>query len=230
MKSRARAAPAPLAPRRPFRSSIHGELVAELRRMIVEHALPPGSRIAEAELCAAFGVSRTPLREALKALASERLVTLQPFRGAVVTGLSAERIAHLFEAQAILESQAARLAATRASAAEIAAFARKHRRMVRLFERGDRKGYFALNQELHADLVALSGNEVLVEAHAAVLVQVERARLAALDVGRRWSDSVAQHAAILAALADRDAERLATTLHDHVVETGAALAARPGAP
>ena len=213
------------APRR-FRSSIHGGLTAELRRMIVEHALPPGSRIAEAELCATFGVSRTPLREALKALASERLVTLQPFRGAVVTGLSAERIAQLFEAQAILEGQAARLAASRASAAGIAGFARKHRRMVRLFERGDRKGYFALNQELHADLVALSGNGVLVEAHAAVLIQVERARLAALDVGRRWSDSVAEHAEILAALEDRDGERLARTLHDHVMETGSAIAAR----
>ena len=198
--------------------------------MIVEHALPPGSRIAEAELCATFGVSRTPLREALKALASERLVTLQPFRGAVVTGLSAERIAQLFEAQAILESQAARLSARRASVAEIAAFERKHRRMVRLFERGDRRSYFALNQELHADLVALSRNEVLIEAHAAVLIQVERARLAALDIGRRWSESVAQHAEILAALKGRDADRLATTLHDHVIETGAALTARSSAP
>ena len=188
--------------------------------MIVRHELRPGEWIAEAQLSQALGVSRTPLREALKALASERLVVLHPFRGATVTGLSLEQVEHLFETQAILEAEAARLAASRGSDAEIASFEKKHRRMLGFFARGDRKPYFELNQELHRDLVAMSHNPVIVETHAIILTQVERARFAALDIGHRWEESVAQHEAILLALKARDPQLLATLVGAHVSGTG----------
>ncbi|AMJ62487.1 hypothetical protein AXW83_21230 [Bosea sp. PAMC 26642] len=188
--------------------------------MIVRHELQPGEWIAEAQLSQALGVSRTPLREALKALAAERLVVLHPFRGATVTDLSLEQVEHLFETQAILEAQAARLAASRASAAEIAAFEKKHLRMLGYFTRGDRKPYFELNQELHRDLVAMSHNPVIIETHAVILTQVERARFAALDIGHRWEESVAQHEAILLALKARDIEHLGQLVGIHVIGTG----------
>lgn len=191
--------------------------------MILRHELLPGQWVPEAQLCEKLGVSRTPLREALKVLAAEKLVTLYPYRGVAVAELSLDHVGHLFEVQALLESAAARLACERASQVEIARFEHVHHRMVRFFERGDRKAYFALNQELHRALVAMSGNPALVEAHLGVLIQIERARYLALGVARRWKDSVAQHGAILDALRRRDVEAIEAVVTRHVGETRLAV-------
>lgn len=191
--------------------------------MIVRHELRPGAWIAEAQLSQALGVSRTPLREALKALASERLVVLEPFRGATVTGLSPDQVGHLFKSQAIVEAQAARLAASRATESELAAFEKKHLRMLAHFARRERKPYSELNQGLHRDLVAMTHNPVLVETHAIILTQVERARFAAPSIGHRWEASVAEHDAILVALKARDANLLENLVSTHVMTTGQAV-------
>jgi DNA-binding GntR family transcriptional regulator len=199
---------------------MHDGITAEIRAMIVRHELAPGSRVGEAELSQTLGVSRTPLREALKALAAERLIVLHPFRGATVSELPAEQVSHLFEAQALMESQAAQLACIRARDAEIAAFRSQHERMLRFFRNGNRKSYFAVNQELHRALVAMAHNPILVEAHASIMVQIERARFAALDHAHRWEESIAQHEAIFEALQARDAAGLAEIVRRHVIETG----------
>jgi DNA-binding GntR family transcriptional regulator len=208
-----------------FRRSLHEELTGRLRDMILRHHLLPGQWVPEAELCEDLGVSRTPLREALKALAAEKLVTLYPYRGVAVAEFSREHVAHVFEVQCMLESKAAELACERAAVDEIDEFEKTHKRMVRLFERGDRKAYFALNQELHRALVAMSHNPVLVETHAGVLVQVERARFLALDIGRRWEDSVSQHDAILLALQARDGDTIRAIVRRHIEETRLAVEA-----
>ena len=206
-----------------FRPSLHVEITGRLRDMIMRHELEPGAWVPEGELCERLGVSRTPLREALKALAAERLVTLYPYRGVAVAELSTDHVGHLFELQSMLETSAATLAATRATDAEIADFEKAHKRMVRFYERGDRKAYFALNEDLHRALVAMSHNPALVEAHATNLVQVQRARFVALDIGRRWAESVEQHTDILEALKARDAKRLAKLVKKHVDATGATV-------
>jgi DNA-binding GntR family transcriptional regulator len=205
---------------RHFRPSLHVEITGRLRDMIMRHELEPGAWVPEGELCDRLGVSRTPLREALKALAAERLVTLYPFRGVAVAELSTDHVGHLFELQSMLESSAASLAAERATGTEIADFEKVHKRMVRFYERGDRKAYFALNEDLHKALVAMSHNPALVEAHATKLLQVQRARFVALDIGRRWAESVQQHSDILDALKSRDAKRLARLVRKHVEATG----------
>ena len=114
-----------------FRRSLHEELTGRLREMILRHHLLPGQWVPEAELCEDLGVSRTPLREALKALAAEKLVTLYPYRGVAVAELSREHVGHVFEVQSLLESMAAQLACERAAVAEIDAFEKIHKRMVR---------------------------------------------------------------------------------------------------
>ena len=203
-----------------FRESLHSALTDRLRTMILTQDLKPGDRINELELSASLGVSRTPMRESLKVLASEKLVTLFPYRGAVVADLSADIIAHLFEVQSILESQAAVLACRRATAAEVAAFEVLHHRMLQLFAKGEKNSYFEINQTLHKMLVAMSHNPSLAETHATIMTQIERARYAALVFEDRWRQSVEQHNAILSALKARDVISLPGLVSHHVLETG----------
>src|SRR3954463_16118835 len=110
------------------RLSLHEEIVGLLREMILEGKLEPGSRIAEAGLCRQLGVSRTPLREALKVLAAEQLVELLPNRGAMVSRVTLEETAELFEIIEAFEELIGELAAERMTDAEIAELQDLHRR------------------------------------------------------------------------------------------------------
>ena len=203
-----------------FRESLHDALTERLRTMILLQHLKPGDRINELELSAALGVSRTPMRESLKVLASEKLVTLFPYRGAIVSHLSPDLIEHLFEVESIIESQAAVLACSRATQAELVKFETLHQRMLSLFRKGEKSSYFDINQTLHNLLVEMSHNPCLQETHATVMTQIKRARYAALILGDRWRQSVEQHNDILAALKARDHVRLPGLISNHVLETG----------
>src|SRR5437867_7965481 len=111
------------------RRSLHNELVERLRDMIGTGALTSGEKIQEMALCRRFGVSRTPLREALKVLASEGIVTLQPHRGATVASLSAPELEEVFPVMGALESLAGEIACRRITDQEIAEIAALHRTM-----------------------------------------------------------------------------------------------------
>ena len=119
------------------RVSLHDETVSRLRALITDGALRPGSRIDERELCERFGVSRTPLREALKVLASEGLVELLPHRGSRVTRLSAPELRDAFEIVAALEALAGELACRRITDAQIDDIAAVHARMEEHYRRGE---------------------------------------------------------------------------------------------
>ena len=112
------------------RKTLHEQLVERLREIILEGGLEAGAKIPERELCERLGVSRTPMREALKVLASEGLVSLVPNRGAVVRGLTREDIDDLFPLIGALEALAGELACERISDSEIAAIERLHADMV----------------------------------------------------------------------------------------------------
>lgn len=207
----------------PFRESLHDSLTDQLRNMILKHELQPGEWLQEMQLCETLGVSRTPMREALKVLASEKLVVLHPYRGASVAEIELEVVAELFEVQAILESQAGLLAAERASDAEISAFSAKQDEMTGYFRAGDRSAYFRLNQELHTAIVTMAANTRLLESHQSVMTQISHARYAALDEENRWQVSIEQHAAIRDALVRRDGPALAARILKHVNDTKTAI-------
>jgi DNA-binding GntR family transcriptional regulator len=203
-----------------FRESLHDSLTQRLRKMILEHELKPGEWIQELELCQTLGISRTPMREALKVLAAEKLVVLHPYRGATVTEIDPTILLELFEIQAILESQAGILACERASQEDIEAFGAKHAKMIQHFEGNRRKAYFAVNQELHCAIVAMCGNASLAAMHGNVMEQIERARFLALDAAHRWEHSIEQHEGILDALRKRDPNLIAARIRTHVLDTG----------
>jgi len=208
------------------RMSLHEEVVARLRGMILDGALPPGGWIAEMKLCEDLAISRTPLREALKVLASENLVTLMPNRGAIVTDIRVEEIAELFEIMDALEGLIGRLAVARARDDEIAELQRMHLAMVAHHEGGRRSDYFDLNQAIHQRIADLSGNQSLASAYSGFAGKIKRARYLANLSDARWAESAREHAGFMAALAARDAERFAVLLQEHSRHTGAVVCER----
>jgi len=212
-------------PRRPARAKIHAELVESLRDMIVEGELAAGSRVPERQLCARFGISRTPLREALKVLAAEGLLELLPNRGARVRRLGAEEIAETLKVIGALEALAGELACARLTEAELAVIRARHHEMLAHHLERDRLAYFKANQAIHRTIVAASGNATLIQTYASLSGRIRRARYAANLDPKRWDEAVAEHEEILAALAARDGERLAHLLRSHLDNKSYALAA-----
>jgi DNA-binding GntR family transcriptional regulator len=211
------------------RPSLHDQLLGRLRAMIVEGELLPDSKIDEKDLGARFGVSRTPLREALKVLASEGLVTLIPHRGAMVTGLDIEELAAAFPVMGTLEALAGELAAQHATEWEIAEVARLQGQLVDLHRAGDLRGYFEINKLIHEIILGAARNPVLTQLYGQVALKVRRARFTANMSAERWAEAIAEHEEILQALKGRQAKKLSTILRshlDHKFETVRASLAR----
>jgi DNA-binding GntR family transcriptional regulator len=201
------------------RQTLHGQVANRVRDMIIEGILAPGSRIYEGELGAQLGVSRTPLREALKTLAGEGLIDLVPSRGAVVRKLTAQAAADMLEVLAELEAAAGRKACERASAEEIAAVRQLHDRMIVLYTKRKRLEYYKLNQEIHSSIARLSKNEELRQIHELLQARLKRIRFIGNEGPDRWAGAVSDHEEIIAALEARDADRLARALRVHMEAT-----------
>jgi DNA-binding GntR family transcriptional regulator len=191
------------------------ETVTVLRRMIVRGELAPGHKLREEELCARLAVSRTPLREAIRTLAHEGLVQLLSNRSAQVAALDLDQVEHLFEVVATLEARAAALACQHATADDLADLAALHARMKAHHRRGERSEYFALNLRIHRRMVAAARNPVLLSIYDTLLPQLERVRYLPSRRARRWPAAMEEHDAMAAALAARDAARLAALMRAH---------------
>lgn len=200
-------------PRRKGR--LHVATVETLRQMIVSGTLPPGQKLREQELCDRLGVSRTPLREALRTLAAQGLVTLSQNRGAEVAPLTLDDIAQLFDVVATLEALAARLACSTISDEEIAEIGLRHYRMRLHHARGELPEYFALNQQIHRALIEAARNPVLLDIWEMMSSRVERAKYLPNLQGERWHAAMSEHDVMLAALLARDGEALSCLLRQH---------------
>ena len=198
------------------RRSLHDEMAERLRRLIVEGDLEPGEKISEKELCDIYGVSRTPLREALKVLAREGLVVLTPHRGAHVSMLTVADLEQAFPVIGALEALAGELACERATDEEISEISHLHLKMLTAWKNRDRKKYFRLNQRIHEALAAAARNPVLDQMRAMLTGRVARARYHANISTPRWDQAMKEHKAILAALKARDGERLGRVLKQHL--------------
>ena len=199
-------------------ASLHGEVLSRLRDYIVEGGLAEGGRVPERELCEMFGISRTPLREALKVLASEGLVELLPNRGARVRALSPQDLAELFDVMGGLEALAGRLACENITDNEIAEVERLHYEMYGCYLRRDMHGYFQFNQLIHQKIVAAARNTVLSSTYANFAGRLRRVRYSA-NLARkrdRWSEAMREHEAILDALRRKAGEELSDILFLHL--------------
>ncbi len=208
------------------RPGLHHLIVDRLRTMILDGDLRPGQRLPEVRLCKSLGVSRTPLREAFKLLASEGLIELRPHRGGVVAAIHHEEIAAVFEVMGGLEHLAGQLVCDRVSNAELAELEEWHARMVALHRKGARTAYFRLNQEVHDRIIALARNAVLLSTYRSFAGKIRRARAQANYDSLRWAESVREHDAIMRALRARRGDVLAERLREHNAHTGRVVIAQ----
>lgn len=186
-----------------------------LREMILDGRLPPGARISERYMHEAFGLSRTPLREALKVLNVEGLVELAPNRGAMVTRLSLTDLQAAFELLATLDGTGGEYACERASDAAIAHIAKLHDAMVAEFEKRDLQRYFRLNKEIHLAIVDAAANPALSRVYRSECARVDRYRFSGNRDLERWERSIRQHEQILDALRTRQGALLREILIAH---------------
>jgi DNA-binding GntR family transcriptional regulator len=220
--------------------SLHGEILTRLRDHIVEGHIPDGGRIPERQLCEMLGISRTPLREALKVLAAEGLVELLPNRGARVRRLSERDLFELFDVMGGLEALAGRLACENIGDTEVAEIERLHYEMYGCYLHRDMHGYFRVNQLIHQKIVEASGNATLRSAYASFAGRIRRVRYAANFARKRerWGEAMREHEAILEALRRRAGSELSDILFRHLrnkrtaaveyLTAGGSAAAEPG--
>ena len=198
------------------RRYLHDEVADRLRALIRSGELEPRARVNELELAEQFGISRTPLREAIKILATEGLLDLLPNRGARVASISSEEIDEMIEVVAGLEATAADLACRRITDAEIAVIESMHNAMLKAWKRKDNEGYFTLNREIHEAIMQASRNATLQGIYATLSGRIQRARYAAHKTPEQWKKAVDEHGEMLCLLKDRDGAHLAVLMREHV--------------
>jgi DNA-binding GntR family transcriptional regulator len=195
---------------------LHDEVVSRLRHMLVEGEIPPGMRVPERALCAAFGISRTPLREALKVLAAEGQVVLLPNRGARAAKLTSKDMRDLFEVCEGLEAIAGELACRRISDDDLRQLLRLHEEMRQHFEARDLVPYYRCNRSIHETIVRASDNAVLVQLYDSVTARIRGARYVAPMPPDHWVLAMHEHDAIMNALMRRDGIALSHILQTHL--------------
>ncbi len=199
------------------RLTLHEEIVDRLREMIFQGDLMVGNRVPERDLCLKFSISRTPLREALKVLANEGLITLQPNRGAWVTQLTAGDVDELFPIMGSLEALSGELACQNATDADIAEVKALHYEMAMYYTRGDRPNYFKVNRSIHEKIMEIAANPSLLQFYRSLSERIRRARYLANISANRWDASMKEHELILGALEGRNGVLLADLLKAHLL-------------
>lgn len=192
------------------------EVLEHLRNLIIQGELASGAKLNERVLCERLRTSRTPVREAIKYLASEGLVELLPNRGAIVTPITVTAVREMFVLLGALEALAGELACVNASDADIAEIRALHYQMLAHHARGELAPYFRRNQEIHMRLVECAGNATLANTYRALNGHVRRARYMANLSRERWDHAVEEHQKILDALLRRDGALLPALLRSHL--------------
>ena len=200
------------------RTALHDTLVSRLRDMIIEGELAPGSRMHESQLGEQLGVSRTPLREAIKYLASEGLVELVPSRGAVVKRFTGKDVHDMIIVLKSLEELAGTLACVTATDEEIARVRKIHNEMLRCYQARDRLSYYKLNQAIHTEISLLTHNEALASMQALLQSRLKRIRFIGHEGPEKWAAAVAEHEEMITALEARDGKALSEVLGRHLLK------------
>ncbi len=207
----------PLTPR-----ALYQDVAERLRQQIFNRELEPGNWIDEQKLALEYGISRTPLREALKVLAVEGLVTMKLRRGAYVTEMSTTDVAQVYHLMALLESDAAGRVAAHASDTQIADLQALHDRLE--LQVGERDAFFDANEQFHLQLLELAGNRWSAQIVLDLRKVMKLNRHLSLFKQGRLAESLAEHRAVMAAIAARRPDEAARLMRAHF-DNGLAAAA-----
>jgi len=197
-----------LAPR-----ALYQEVAELLRQRIFRRELEPGSWIDEMKIAEEFGISRTPLREALKVLAAEGLVTMKVRRGAYVTEVSENDLAEVYHLLSLLESDAAAAVARGATPAQLQELQALHAELEAAV--ADRDRFFVLNERFHMRLLEVAGNKWRNQMVADLRKVMKLNRHNSLLKSGRIEESLQEHRAVMEALLRRDADAAMQRMREH---------------
>jgi DNA-binding GntR family transcriptional regulator len=203
--------------------ALYEEVARRLRQRIFSHELAPGSWIDEQALALAYGISRTPMREALKVLASEGLVVLKPRRGCYVVQVSQRDVEEVFAVLALLEGQCAYEALSRAQPEDLQRLEVLHEQLELLGTEKHTAEWFEINQEFHRILHEMSGNRCLVHVIDNLRKIMTLVRFHALQQGDRLQECVEEHRRIMSAIRSRDPIAVKEYVQDHLLNVGKAI-------
>jgi DNA-binding GntR family transcriptional regulator len=212
------------------RPRLHDTVVEHLRNWIVEAVLAPGTKLNERKLCETLGISRTPLREALKVLAAEGLIEIAPNRGASVTKLSDTEVWETFELISGLEAMSGELACERITPLEVAEIKALHYAMLACKAQNDLPGYYSRNQAIHNKINEAARNSVLHQTYLSLNRRLQALRFRSNFHPGKWDRAAHDHDEMIKALEARDGKRLAEVLHRHLLEKRDAVLMNPANP
>lgn len=204
--------------------ALYQEVAERLRERIFAHELKPGAWIDEQALTEHYGISRTPLREALKVLASEGLVTLKPRRGCYVTEISERDLDEIFTVMGLLEGQCARDATAKAGAGDLKALEKIHTELEQAASGGDINGFFEANQAFHHEVQSIADNRWLQHVIDDLRKVIKLSRHHSLFSEGRLEQSLTEHRRILKAMLARDADEAELAMREHIASGRKALA------
>ncbi len=203
--------------------ALYVQVAERLRTRIFAHEYEPGAWIDEQALALEYGISRTPMREALKVLASEGLVVLKPRRGCYVAEVSEQDLDEVFPVMAALESMVAEEATRRITAVDFSRLQKLHSELERHATTNDADRFFEANQRFHSALQEIAGNRYLGQLIDDARKVIKLTRRDSLRPPGRMAQSLAEHRDILSAIEAGDATRAGQRMHAHLLSGRAAL-------
>ena len=205
------------------KKTLHEEIANNLREMIMSGELKEGDKIKENELCDLMGISKTPLREALRVLSAEGLIQLIPNRGSFVSTPTFEEIKEMFDVMSVLEGVCARTAVEKMEQRDFAKLERLHSYLEEHFNRKEKKAYIHINNSYHAYVQELAGNKTLNQIVNGLRQKILLYRFQSLNLPGRFEQSIQEHRELLTAFRHRDPEKAEMLMKSHLKKQCEAL-------
>jgi DNA-binding GntR family transcriptional regulator len=197
-------------------STLSQQVYVQLRAGILDNTYPPGSALPEEALATQLKVSRVPVREALRRLSAEGLVSIKPRQGATVTELTAKQFLDAYQVREALEVLAVRLAVPRLTAEDLDRLDAMQRSMQAASDSSDANAFFTANAEFHGFLVDRAGNGDLKSIYESLIDRMRRYRTPSLDLRGGMTTSIDEHAAILLAIREGNTDEAAHLIAEHI--------------
>jgi DNA-binding GntR family transcriptional regulator len=198
------------------KKTLHEEIANNLRELIMSGELHEGDKIKEDELCSSMGISKTPLREALRVLSVEGLIKLVPNRGSFVSTPTFEEIREMFDIMSVLEGICARTAAKKMSAKDLATLEKLHNRLENNFKRRAQREYIRINNQFYAFVQELAGNRTLNQIVNGLRQKILLYRYQSLNLPERFEQSIQEHRDLIKAFRKKDPKKVETLMRRHL--------------
>ena len=198
------------------KATYHVRVADMLRDMMMTGKLKEGDKVNENELCSTMGISKTPLREALRVLSVEGLIKLVPNRGAFVTQPTYEEIEEMFDVMSLLEGFCASEACEKMRSQDFTHLEKLHSQLEKHYELRDQEGYIRINNQYHSFLQEMAGNRILNQIINGLRKKILLYRFQSLSAPERFESSIREHRNLLEALRQRDSPRANLLMQAHL--------------